>query len=827
LNFNPFDIDLPIREIIDEVRQKLNHNNTLIVHAPAGAGKSTILPLVLLNQPAFRNKKILMLEPRRLAARTIASRMADLIGEEVGQTVGYRIRFDHKISEKTRLEVLTEGILTRMLHNDNALEGVGLVIFDEFHERSIHADIALAFCSEAQQILRPDLSIMIMSATLNAEELGKLLNAPIASCEGRQFPVDIKYTDQQDVRMLPELCAQTILKATRENREGDTLVFLPGQGEIIKVEDILKNSIKGFRIHTLYGQLPQNKQFAALFPNKDGQRKIVLSTNIAETSLTIVGVKIVVDSGFERTLKFDPKSALSRLETVKISKDSADQRTGRAGRLAPGICYRMWSKATQEQLEDFRTPEIMEADLSSLVLDLAKWGIADLQQLTWLTPPPQSKIDQARKLLEELNAIENGIITDHGHKMHNLPCHPRISHMLIKAEEDGLLELATDIAALLEERDPLYKEAGIDINDRIVTLRKYRTAAGRNRRFYRIEQVAASYRKLFGASPDNDAFDPYETGILLAYAYPERIACARPGNNAQFQLSNGSYAMAGHKDDLAHEAWLAIAHVDARDGFGKIFMASPLNPKDLASMVREQEVTTWDTRKGGLIASRDLRIGNIVLKSTPLPAPDKSKLIKAISEAIKKEGEQLMNFDKEVIQWQNRVLSLRKWRPQEQWPDVSNYSLLINNDKWLSPYLQHVKKPEDLKKINLKDVLHHHLSWEKQQKLNHLAPERIEMPTGSRIKLEYFPNGQPPVLAVRLQEVFGLATTPLINEGQTRVLMHLLSPGFKPVQVTSDLESFWNSAYYEVRKELRGRYPKHEWPENPQNAKPIRGIKRK
>jgi ATP-dependent helicase HrpB len=827
LNFNPLDIDLPIKDIISDVRQKLNNGNTLIVNAPAGAGKSTILPLAMLDQPVFKDKKILMLEPRRLAARTIATRMSDLLGEHVGETVGYRIRFDNKVGKNTRIEILTEGILTRMIHQDNALEGVGMVIFDEFHERSIHADVALALCHEAQQILRPDLRIMIMSATLDMPQLTELLNAPVASCVGRQYPVEIKYTGQQDEWMIPELTAQAVAHAIRENPGGDILVFLPGQGEIMKCEEILKKSMKGFRIYPLYGQLPPGKQLAAIFPDKGGRRKIVLATSIAETSLTIEGVEIVVDSGFGRTSRFDPNSGLSRLETVKITKDSADQRSGRAGRLSPGVCYRMWSTATHERLGDHRVPEIMEADLASLVLDMAKWGIVDIQQLTWLTPPPKNAIAQASELLHQLNALEHGKITDHGVRMHELPCHPRIAHMLIMADEHDLLALATDIAPLLEERDPLYKEAGIDINDRIVALRRYRARRGSNKRFHRIDQIASSYRKLFDIDEDNGPFDPYETGVLLAHAYPERIACARPGNNAQFQLSNGRYAMAGHKDDLAHESWLAIAHVDARDGMGKIFMASPLNPKDLAPLVKEQEIIAWDTRKGGLIASKDLRIGNIVLKSTPLPTPDESQLIKAISEAVKKEGEQLLNFDEDVSQWQNRVLSLRKWCPQDQWPDVSISTLLITNYEWLAPYLQNIKKPEDLKKINLAEVLQHHLSWEKQQLLLDLAPERLDVPSGSKILLQYSPTGAPPILAVRLQEVFGMASTPRVNEGKTPVLMHLLSPGFKPVQVTSDLESFWNNAYFDVRKELKRRYPKHEWPEDPWKAEPVRGVKRK
>jgi len=827
LNFNPFDIDLPIKDIIEDVRQKLADENTIIVHAPAGAGKSTILPLALFDQPTIQDKKIIMLEPRRLAARTIASRMSDLLGESVGQTVGYRIRFDTKISENTKIEVVTEGILTRMIHSDNALEGVGLVIFDEFHERSIHADVALALCREGQHILRPDLRIMIMSATLDMPLLTELLQAQTATSKGRQYPVDVKYTGQQDEWMIPELTAQTVLKAVKENKEGDTLVFLPGQGEIKKCEEILRKSLKGFMIHPLYGQLPQGKQFAAIFPNQEGKRKIVLATNIAETSLTIEGVKIVVDCGFERTSKFDPKSGLSRLETVQITKDSADQRAGRAGRLSPGVCYRMWSLATHERLGDHRIPEIMEVDLASLVLDMAKWGIIDILQLTWLSPPPQAKISQASELLHQLNALEHGKITDHGIKMHELPCHPRIAHMLIMAEEDGLLDLATDIAPFLEERDPMQREAGIDINDRVEALRRYRSGGGKNPRFRRIEKISASYRKLFHFQENNDSFDPYETGVLLAYAYPERIAFARPGNNAQFQMSNGRYAMAGHTDDLAHEPWLAIAHVDARDGMGKIFMASPLNPKDLAPMVKEQEIITWDTRKGGLIASKDLRIGNIVLKSTPLPEPDESALVKAISDAIKKEGERLLDFNEEVTQFQNRVMSLRKWRPQDHWPDVSTPTLLMTNYTWISSYLNEVKKPEDLKKIHLADVLYHSLDWEKQQALDKLAPSKIMVPTESKIKLVYSPKGDPPVLSVRLQEVFGMEETPTLNDGKISVLMHILSPGFKPVQVTSDLKSFWDTTYFEVRKELKRRYPKHEWPDDPRKAQPIRGVKKR
>jgi len=826
LSFDPFQIDLPIIEVIPDVKKNLANGNTLIVNAPPGAGKSTLLPLALLDEPWLEGKKILMLEPRRLAARSIATRMASLLHEEVGEQVGYRIRFENRIGKQTKIEVLTEGILTRMLHTDNSLEGVGMVIFDEFHERSIHADVALALCREAQQVLRPDLRIMIMSATLDMPQLTAILKAPAVVSKGKQYPVDVIYGNGVDMFLLPELMARAILKASRE-KEGDILAFFPGEGEIKKCEELLKKELKDFSIHPLYGQLPYHKQHAAIVPSKSGGRKVVLATSIAETSLTIEGINIVVDCGYGRTSRFDPNSALSRLETVMISKDSADQRAGRAGRLGPGTCYRLWTKATHAQLAEHRVPEILEADLASLVLDMAQWGIVDINQQTWLTPPPKGATSQASELLHELNALENGRMTEHGKKIHALPCHPRIAHMLVLASENDALELATDIAAILEERDPLPRESGIDINLRIDALRRHRRENGSGNKLSRIEKVAESYRRLFDVAPDNKSFDHFETGVLLAYAYPERIACARPGNNAQFQLANGKLAMAGHRDDLAHEAWLSIAHIDARDGMGKIFMAAPLNPKDLAPLVREQEVITWDTRKGGLIATKDLRIGSIVLQSKPLPSPDPKHLIKAISDAIKQEGERLLSFDENVEQWQNRIMSLRKWNPEEAWPDVSTHTLLTTNQEWLSPYLNEVKKPEDLKKLDLASILHNSLDWEKQKALEKLAPSSIDVPSGSAIKVNYSVPGEPPILAVRLQEVFGLADTPKVNNGKNSMVMHLLSPGYKPVQVTSDLKSFWSNTYFEVRKDLKRRYPKHSWPDDPWTAEAVRGVKKK
>ncbi len=821
MNFDPYKIDLPVVEVIDQVRGVLKDENTIVVSAPAGAGKSTLLPLALMNEEWLGDKKIIMLEPRRLAAKTIAMRMADLLGEKLGESVGYRIRFDSCVSKNTRVEVVTEGILTRMLQNDNAIEHVGMVIFDEFHERSLFADVALALSRESQQVLRNDLRIMIMSATLNLPQLSTMLNAKVVQSEGRMHPVEIKYEGEADMMMLPELCAR-LVKKVMDSEDGDVLVFLPGEGEIKKCEGILKKYLKGVAIHPLYGQLSPSKQFAAIMPNRLGKRKVVLATSIAETSLTIEGIKVVVDCGFTRTMRFDPGSALSRMETLEITKDAADQRAGRAGRLSSGVCYRMWTKATQSRLRAHRTPEIVEADLASLVLDLSVWGISNPNDLIWLTAPPKAAIAQAFSLLSQLEAIEGGRVTEQGRKINQLPCHPRIAHMLIMAQDEGLAALATDIAALLEERDPLDKDAGIDINLRIEALRKYRSGLLDNKILRRIEKVAAQYRKMLHIKANNDAVDPYETGLLLVFAYPERIAFAKPGNNAQFRLANGAVAAAGHKDDLAHEEWLAVAHLNMRDTNGKIFLASPLNPRDLAPMVKEKQLVEWDTKRGGFKAESNLCIGHIVLQSKPLRDFDEEQKIVAISKAIAKEGEWLLDWNKDVTQWQNRVLSLRRWNPHESWPDVSTTALLAENEKWLGPYLGTIRKPEDLKKIKMSEVLMHHLSYAQQQKLEELAPEKIRVPTGSFIKIQYQANGDVPILPVRLQEIFGWQDTPKVNAGKISLLMHLLSPGFKPVQITADLRSFWRGAYFEVKKELKARYPKHKWPDDPLTAVPNR-----
>ncbi|TKG90475.1 ATP-dependent helicase HrpB [Puteibacter caeruleilacunae] len=826
MKFTYSNINLPVAESIPAITKKLSKENTLILSAPPGAGKSTLVPPALLEEPWLNGKKIIMLEPRRLAARSIAARIAELLHEQVGETVGYRIRFEQRIGPNTRLEVVTEGILTRMLQSDNALEDVGLVIFDEFHERSIFADVALALCRESQQILRPDLRILIMSATLDMPKLSELLNAKIVESKGRMFPVKVIYTDQRDEMMLPELTARTVLRAAEE-QQGDILVFLPGVGEIRRCESILRKELSHITIHPLYGMLPPGKQYAAITPDKNGKRKIVLATSIAETSLTIEGISTVVDCGYSRTSKFDSRSGLSKLQTIDISQDSAEQRTGRAGRLGPGVCYRMWNKATHQYLKEHRTPEILEADLASLMLDMAQWGVKDITQLTWLTPPPKHAVFQAKSTLHHLQALENDTITPHGKEIHNLPCHPRIAHMLIMAKHSDMLPLATDIAAILEERDPLTRDAGIDINLRIEALRRHRSGTSTLRSMNKIDKAAASYRNLFKIKADNSAVNPYETGLLLVHAYPERIAHAKPGNNAPFQMANGAIVKAGKDDDLAYEPWLAIAHVNAQADMGRIFLASPLNPQDLQPLVKSIETITWDTRKGGIVAVSELRIGNIILQSKPLQHPDPEDIMEALNKAIEKEGQLLLNFNDEFTQLQNRIISLSQWDTTSEWPDVSTSFLLKTNADWLTPYLNNIKKTADLKQLNLKDIVLHALPWELQEKLDTLAPERIKVPSGSRIKLNYQADGSSPILAVRIQEVFSMTTTPQICNNQVSVLMHLLSPASRPIQITSDLRNFWANTYFEVRKELRIKYAKHYWPEDPLKAEALRGVKRK
>lgn len=705
MKYNIPTTNLPVQEIVEQVVAHFATETSLIVKAPPGAGKSTLLPLTFLNEPWLEGKKIIVLEPRRLAAKTIAKRLSHLLGEEAGETVGYRIRFETRVSDKTRIEVVTEGILTRMLQSDNHLTDVALVIFDEFHERSIHADVALALCREAQQTKRNDLRLLIMSATMDLPELSVKLQAKIIQSEGKQYPVDIHYMGTTDMHLLPELTTRVVIKASKANK-GDILVFLPGQAEILGCKELLQDKLANTVIHTLYGQLPFAQQQAALLPDVEGKRKVVLATSIAETSLTIEGVTTVVDSGFGKRSKFDPESGLSRLETVAISIDAADQRAGRAGRLSPGTCYRMWSEAQHEHLQRHHQPEIETTDLSPLVLEMAIWGISNIFNMVWLTPPPKSHVKQAKETLHYINALQRNKVTEHGKKIHQLPCNPRIAHMLLMAEELQQEAFAADIAAVIEEKDPLSaKEAGIDVNERIKALRRFRTNAGKGRTFGVIERVAKSYRDLMEVEVENTEFDPFMTGLLLAHAYPERVAFARPGNQAQFQLANGTYAQFSGKDSLSRESWLSVARIDAREGTGKIFMAAPLNPKDLKTMVKNTLAAHWDLIDDALIVHTEMRIGQIVLKSMPVDEPSDEDYARALCDTVKKDGRDLLNFTKEFEAWQAAMFDAQQKHPLSRFPDVDTESLLFACEEWLTPLAEDIEIKSDLKELDLLKII--------------------------------------------------------------------------------------------------------------------------
>jgi ATP-dependent helicase HrpB len=827
-----YKMSYPVLEIVDELRQHLHQNRIVIVQAPPGAGKSTVLPLQLLHEPWLGSGKIIMMEPRRLATRSVASRMSSILNESVGDTIGYRVRFDTMVSDKTKIEVVTEGILTRMIQHDNGLSETGLLIFDEFHERSLHADTALALSLQVQQVLRPDLRIMIMSATLDAGRLSSILgDAPVVTSTGKQYPVTIKYFPPEQSNSLQHTI-RSIRKAYHEN-SGDILTFLPGAGEIARAEEMLRNENIDAEIYPLFGDLSYKKQQEAILPHSAGKRKIILATSIAETSLTIEGISIVIDSGSARVPRFDPNSGLTSLETVRVTKDAADQRTGRAGRLGPGVCYRLWSESVQSNLIPQRVPEIIEADLAPLMLELANWGVKDFNELTWITPPPSGSANQATALLRELKAIDSNGITVRGKAMLRFPTHPRIAHMLLEASSMDVknsVSVASDLAALLEERDPLGREAGADISLRIEMLRNWRSG---NRvkadvsSLERIEKLAKAWRKLLKIETDNSHVDETLVGRLLMEAYPERIARQTEKHSTRYKLANGRVAKLPDNDPLLKEKWISIAHVDAGAGEGKIFMAAPLAETDLSEIAEERETVKWDEDREMISGRVEKHISGFTISSRPLNLFSDDLRIKELLRVFRNKGLKILGWSDTHDEWQARILSIRNWRPDDQWPDVSNENLLRTADEWLSPFLGPVFKLADFQKLDLHAVLSSIIPWNLSVKLDALVPVRMQVPSGSMIKVNYSMDGGPPSMEVRLQEVFGLSDTPTVNEGRTKIVMHLLSPGYKPVQVTQDLKSFWNTTYAEVRKELRPRYPRHSWPDDPWTAEAVRGAKRR
>lgn len=823
--------DFPVEEIIPELKKILAQQNKVFLQAPPGAGKSTVLPLKLLEESWLKDRKIVMLQPRRLAAISVATRIANTLGEPVGKTVGYRIRFDTKISTATRLEVVTEGILIRMLQNDSTLEEIGMIIFDEFHERSLDSDTAYALTTEIQQILREDLRMLIMSATLN-EDLAHQHTIPMLKSPGRQFPVNVEYLPLSE----PTL-ALRVLKAVRKglrDTSGDLLIFLPGTSEIHKTCEMLENHYPDLKIHALFGNLTISKQQQAILPDPEGLRKIVLATSIAETSLTIEGITLVIDSGLSRIPRFDPKTGLTRLETVKVTRDAAEQRAGRAGRLGPGMCYRLWPEATHQHLVEHKNPEILDSDLSPVVLQLSLLGIKDSNELPWITLPPAGALSQAYDLLAGLKALSEKKITETGKKIAALPTHPRIAHLLSKSEHSGLIAIAIDLAAILEERDPLKKNSGADLNLRMEALQSFRerrqTKGAERSVLERIDRLADHWKKVFRTSAMNRSHsltDSTVAGRLLSLAYPERVAKKISDN--RYKLANGKIALLAENDPLILNEWIIAAHVGGTKE-EKITLAAPIDPSDLTDLTdltEKREHIFWDSRKGILRTQEEERMGEITLNTIPLKSVNEEQKNTLLLNVIRKERESLFSFSEEFLNWQNRMESLRNWRCDEKWPEVNIPFLMNHPEIWISLYLNRVKSREDFLKLDLLEILKGLFPWELSQKASKLAPEIIEVPSGSKIKLKYNALGNAPILSVRLQEIFGLLETPAVNEGKVKVLIHLLSPGFKPVQVTQDLRSFWENTYPEVRKELRVRYPKHFWPDNPWTANAVRGVKKR
>lgn len=830
-----FGTDLPIEAAIPELRVALTRRSSAVLQAPPGAGKTTIVPLALLGEPWLGAQRIVMLEPRRIAARAAAHRMASLLGESVGERVGYRVRGDVRVSARTRIEVVTEGILSRHLHDDPTLEGVGLVILDEFHERSLHADIALALTLLAQRLVRPELRVLVMSATLDGERVAKLLDdAPMVTSEGRLFDIETRYLPPKPDTALASTVASAIAQALREHT-GDVLVFLPGAREIRDADQALARLVQptDAYIVPLYGQLSLEDQDRAIAPSRPGTRKVVLSTSIAETSLTIEGVRVVIDSGYSRVPSFSPATGMTRLETVRVARAAADQRRGRSGRLAPGVCYRLWHEHETSQLLPFVTPEMLEADLAPLALDLGCAGIVDPGDLRWLDQPPVAALAQGRELLRELEALDaEDRITAHGLRLAHLGAHPRIAHMLCIAKDRGLGALGADLAAILGDRDVLRGDGApppADLRLRLDALRGGRDVGAwrvDERAVRRLREEAARWRRLLGVAA-GDA-DQEHAGLLVALAYPDRIALRRTGSAPRYVLRGGGGALFRDDDALAQEHMLAIAETDGRRPESRVYLAAPVAEEEIrahfASQIKTRDIVEWDSATATVRSARETRLGEIVFARHPISSPDQSALHDAVRGAIEREGPGVLPWPASAIALRQRLAFLHAH--DDSWPDVSDSALLTRRSDWLPPLLSGVRRPSDIARLDMGDALPFLMDWNQRSKLDTLSPTHIEVPTGSRIAVNYA-DAAAPVLAVRLQEMFGCNDTPTVLGGRVQLTLHLLSPAHRPVQVTRDLRGFWQSAYFDVRKDLRGRYPKHHWPDDPLAAEPTRRTKRR
>lgn len=831
---------LPVAAVLADLEAALKRNGSAVLVAPPGAGKTTTVPLALLTADWLSGQRMLLLAPRRLAARAAACRMAALLNEPVGATVGYRIRMESRVGPRTRIEVVTEGVLTRMLQSDAGLTGVGLVIFDEFHERSLDADLGLALCREVQAAYNERLRLLVMSATLDPAPVAALLNnAPLIHCEGRVFPVETRYVSRLQAKPIERVVTEVILQSAAA-AEGNILAFLPGAPEIRRVARLLAEAglPDPWDVAPLYGNLTRAQQDAAIAPPPAGRNKIVLATAIAETSLTIEQIRVVVDSGLQRAPRFDPRSAMTRLVTLPVSRASADQRRGRAGRLEPGICYRLWSENTHATLTAHNRPEILDTDLATLALELAQWGAASPDTLGWLDPPPAGAFEQARSLLTGLGAVDDrGKITDRGRRMAELPLHPRLAHMLLAAQGEGLGGTACDVAAILSERDALHftgSARDADLRLRLDLLRAFKdhrslaTSAGDADQgaLRRILKITAQLRQRLGLKTISEG-TPH-VGRLLAWAYPDRIALRRTGSVGRYRLTNGRGAFFDPPEPLGGHDFLVIAELDGERSEARIFLAAAYDRDALMDQFHKQikwrEEITWDDQRQALAAQRRMILGELTLQSEPLAHPDLQALADAMLAAIRRLGMAVLPWTPALRAWQARVGLLRRIGVgDEAWPDLSDSALSSDLETWLVPYLEGVTSLKALVRLDLSHVLRGRLTWRQQQLLETQAPTHMVVPSGSRRPIDY--GSDPPVLAVRLQEMFGCVDTPTIAAGRLPLQLHLLSPAGRPAQITRDLAGFWRNSYAAVKKELKGRYPKHYWPDDPLGAPPTSRAK--
>lgn len=823
----------PVDQIIPELLSALTDNSQVILTAPPGAGKTTRVPLVLLRtlEEAGRGGNIILLEPRRLAVRNAAQYMARQIGETVGQRVGYRTRLETRVSPATRIEVVTEGILTRMIQHDPTLDGIGTLIFDEFHERHLHSDLGLALALEVQDALRNDLRILIMSATLDVAGLTRLLpTAPVIASSGQSYPVEIHYARQTPARPDMPMLAGLVREALGQTG-GDVLVFLPGAGEIRRLTGLLE-PLPGCRILPLYGDLPQAEQELVFLPAGDGQRKVVLATAIAESSLTFDGVRVVVDGGWMRVPCFDPRAGMTSLETLRLSKASATQRAGRAGRQASGWCYRAWTEATQSRLSEYSPPEIQQADLVPLALELVLWGSADPFELRWIDPPSKAHLAQAYDILQQLGALDaHKRVTVQGRELAGLGLHPRLAHLIVCARAWGADHLGAVLAVLLSERDvgdPRIGTRSADLTDRVSWLYGQDALPGTDSRTR--ERLRQLVRRWSSGKPDLTRDSGPWLGRLVARAFPDRIAQCRAEGSGRYVLRNGRGAILPPGDALTGMPWLAVATLDGDAREARIFLAAPLTREmiepDFAPQITCEQRVEWDDVQGSVLVAEQRRLGALVLRETPL-AGDALVQVQAQIEAalvagIRRRGLGVLPWNPEAQQLRQRVQFLRSLKGGEVlWPDWSDATLLATLETWLTGWLNGMSRLAHLQRLNLSVVLSSLLSYDEQNRLRDWAPEKYPVPSGSLIRIDYS-TPESPVLAVKLQELFGLTQTPCIAAGQVPLLLHLLSPARRPVQITRDLAGFWTGSYAAVKKELKGRYPKHPWPDDPLTAPPTR-----